>query len=86
MNTLTSSYGLNKRIKLKLIDDNHIAIVKQIKSRILQKDALKIIDIAIKIREKDPDKKISLICNNNICSKSLILLYKENIKVFHSDI
>ena len=41
-------YGLNKRIILKQLDNSNIAIEKIIKSRIIQKDAMKIIDIADK--------------------------------------
>ena len=77
MNNLASSYGLNSRVILEQIADNHLGIIKRIKSRIIQKDAHKIIEIADVIRKTDSSLIVSLICNNNICSKSTALL-KEN--------
>lgn len=78
---IKNKYGLSSRVKLVLISENHIGILKQIKSRIIQKDALKIIDQANTIRKKDTSIKVSLICNNNICSKSAALLNKNNIEL-----
>ena len=63
------------------MSENHIGIVKLIKSRIIQKDAHKIIEITDVIRKTDSSIKVSLICNNNICSKSLALLKENNIEV-----
>lgn len=83
MDTLASKYGLSSRVKLEQIAENHLGIVKRIKSRIIQKDALKIIELADTIRGIDPSVKVSLICNNNICSKSLALLGENNIEVVH---
>lgn len=83
MKSLAKKYNLHSRIQLELISDNHIAIVKRIKSRIIQKDAIKIIEQVNKIREKDNELKISLVCNDNICSKSLVLLKENNIEVVH---
>ncbi len=81
MNTSPSYYNLNSRVKLKQVADGHIGIVKKIKSRIIQKDALKIIEIANTIWEEDPKLKVSLICNDNICSKSVKLLIDNSIGV-----
>lgn len=81
MNELANNYGLNSRVKLEEINENHIGIIKLIKSRIIQKDAQKIIEQAESIREKDSGIKVSLICTNNICSKSVALLNKNNIEV-----
>lgn len=72
-------FELPKRVKLEQIDPQHIGIVKLIKSRIIQKDALKIIEVAEKIKQIKPSYKISLICNDNICSKSIVLLKQNNI-------
>lgn len=74
-------YGLSSRIKLEQIDTNKIGIVKRIKSRIIQKDALKIIEIANAILEKESNTKVILICNNNICSKSVKLLTEHGIDI-----
>lgn len=76
-----SNYGLNSRVKLELIEDNHIGIVKRIKSRIIKKDALKIIELVGAIKAKESNLKVSLICNNNICSKSVKLLNEHGIEI-----
>ena len=81
MNTLTNKYCLSSRVKLEELSENNIGIVKLIKSRIIQKDANKIIEIADVIRKTDSSIKVSLICNNNICSKSLALLKDNRIEV-----
>ena len=81
MNTLTNKYSLSTRVKLEELSENHVGIVKLIKSRIIQKDANKIIEIADIIRKTDSSIKVSLICNNNICSKSLSLLKENDIEV-----
>ena len=81
MTTLSEKFGLNKRLILKQVDKNKIAIVKKIKSRIMQKDAQKIVDIADKIKSIDSDKDVSLICTLNICSKSVKLLNQNNIEI-----
>lgn len=85
MNDLNTKYGLHSRVKLELLSKNHIGILKLVKSRIIQKDAIKIIDQANVIQEKDTDMRVSLICHNNICSKSIALLDKNNIDVIFRD-
>ncbi len=79
MDTNPQTYGLSLRIELQKIEDNHIAIVKLIKSRIIQKDAKKILEIAKRLQHVKPSIKVSLICTPNICSKSLSLLKREGI-------
>ena len=81
MNTLSQTYHLSSRIQLEELTPQHLAIVKRIKSRIIQKDALKIIAIAEQIKAQDPHIKVSLMCNNNICSKSLKVLAEYGIDV-----
>jgi len=81
MENISNKYGLNSRVILEQIDDYHLGIVKRIKSRIIQKDALKIIETAKLIRDKDSALKVSLICNDNICSKSVALLQAHDIEV-----
>jgi len=83
MNTSPAHYGLNSRVKLIQVSGEHIGIVKKIKSRIIQKDALKIIEMATIIKEKDHELRVSLICNDNICSKSMKLLIANNIEIIH---
>jgi len=83
MNISIDKFGLSKRIQLKQLSDNEIAIVKKVKSRIIQKDALKIIEIADKIKAVSPNLKVSLICSNNICSKSVKLLENNGLKILY---
>ena len=81
MNTDPKQYHLNSRTKLEELGSNHIGIVKMIKSRIIRKDAEKIVEAAKQIQSIDPKVKVSLVCTSNICSKSLALLTNENIDV-----
>ncbi len=74
-----AKYGLNKRLKIYKNSDEHLIIEKVIKSRIIQKDAQKIIDIAKQLSLHIPQAKITLRCRNNICSKSVKLLADSNI-------
>ena len=81
METNPSHYGLPSRIKLEELGEQHLGIVKLIKSRIIRKDAEKIIETARQIKSVSSDMKISLICTRNICSKSISLLEKEGVAV-----
>jgi hypothetical protein len=74
-------YQLSASVKLVTLATNHIAIVKYLKSRIIQKDAVKIVEIARQIQKLEPKTKVSLVCTQNICSKSVALLTKEGIEV-----
>ncbi len=77
----SEKYGLNKRVILKQLNDSTIAIEKIIKSRIIQKDALKIIETVNKIKSVDPIINVYLICTSNICSKSIKLLEDNQINI-----
>lgn len=81
MNINSAKYNLPSRIKLRAISENHIGIEKLVKSRIIQKDAVKIVEISNQIKKIDSSITVSLICTTNICSKSLLLLKGENINV-----
>lgn len=81
METNPTYYGLSPRVQLKKLDNNKIAICKVIKSRIIRKDAEKIVTIARQIRNISPELEITLICTRNICSKSIGLLEKEGIAI-----
>lgn len=75
------TFGLSSRIKLEQLANNEISIIKKVKSRIIKKDALKIIEIADKIRTHNPKLKVSLSCTDNICSKSVYLLQTNNTEI-----
>lgn len=80
MQTLNEKYGLEKRTELEVLGPNQIGIVKCIKSRIVIKDAEKIVEMAKAIKTVEPETKVYLICFNNICSKSLALLESNDIE------
>ena len=81
MNLSPQHYQLSSRVILEKIAPQHIAIVKRIKSRIIRKDAMKIIETAKSIQAIEPYFKVSLVCNDNICSKSVKLLEENNIAI-----
>lgn len=81
-----AKYNLPSRIKLRAISENHIGIEKLIKSRIVQKDAIKIVEISNQIKKIDSNITVSLICTTNICSKSLLLLKSENIPIITEEL
>ena len=81
MNLTPQYYKLNSRTQLEELAPQQIAIVKRIKSRIIRKDAEKIVAMAKQIQEVEPTYHVSLVCNDNICSKSLMLLDESGIEV-----
>lgn len=81
METNPAFYGLSAKIQLKELTNNRLGIYKVIKSRIILKDAAKIVAIAHQIKSKFPNINIVLVSTRNICSKSIALLDKENIKI-----
>ncbi len=81
METTPSYYGLSSKIQLKELDNNSIGIYKVMKSRIIQKDALKIAAIATQIKSVDPALGVTLICTRNICSKSIASLEREGVTI-----
>lgn len=83
MNLSPEYYKINPHTKLEEIADNHIVIIKDINSRIIRKDALKLVETAKQIQTVDPDLKVSLMCNKNICSKSLKMLAENKIEVIY---
>ncbi len=85
MNLTPSYYGLSSRAKLEEIAPKHLGLVKLIKSRIIQKDALKIIETVRLIQAKEPSSKVSLICYDNICSKSIKTLNENEIDVIFKE-
>jgi hypothetical protein len=81
METNSPYYGLPSRIQLEKLGENRLGIRKVVKSRIIQKDAIKIVAIANQVKSVNPTLELTLICTRNICSKSLDLLSKEGIGV-----
>jgi hypothetical protein len=81
MMPLAEKFGLPKNTQIEVLGANHLAIVKMIKSRIISKDAEKIVEMAGLIRQKEPNTEVSLICSGNICSKSIQLLENNQIGI-----
>ena len=71
MNTTPSYYGLPVRTQLEALDENVLGIRKVLKSRIIRKDAERIVEMAAQIKSVTPGVEITLICTRNICSKSV---------------
>ena len=85
METDPTYYGLPARIQLEELGENRLAIRKVIKSRIIRKDAEKIVQMARQIKSANPALGITLLCTRNICSKSLALLREEEINIVYKD-
>lgn len=77
-------YQLPPRTQLVKLTDNKMAIRKVIKSRIIRKDAEKIVEQVRQIKKISPGVDVVLICSTNICSKSLKLLSDEKIEVHYT--
>ena len=80
------NYNLPGKTKLHYIGEKHVGIVKLIKSRIIQKDAAKIVEMSRQIKSIEPTMNVSLICTSNICSKSKALFQSEGISVIIEDL
>lgn len=85
MNTSPSCYGLPVRTQLEALSVNKLGIRKVVKSRIIRKDAEKIVAMASKIKSVTPGVEVTLICTRNICSKSLKLLAEKGIEVMFTN-
>lgn len=77
---LNEKYGLPKRVILQE-EGSTVYIVKNIKSRIIMKQAQQILDTAQQITEKNNDINVALKCNDNICSKSITFLEENGITI-----
>jgi hypothetical protein len=85
MITDPTHYGLPARVQLEELGENRLGIRKVIKSRIIRKDAEKIVQMARQIKSVNPAVELTLLCNRNICSKSLALLCEERIEIRYMD-
>lgn len=85
METSSSYYKLPSRTIIRQIGDNTLGIIKDIKSRIIKKDALKIVTLSKQIKECEPSIKVVLVCQRNICSKSITHLSEHGIEIIYLD-
>ena len=72
--------GVPKRSNVAMDNDNNIYIVKNIKSRIIMKDGLKLFDLAKKIKTVK-NATISLATTAPVCSKTKKYLKENEIKI-----
>ncbi|MTK53173.1 hypothetical protein [Paludibacter sp.] len=86
METNPTYYGLPPRVQLEALGDNRLGIRKVIKSRIIRKDAEKIVEMARQLKSVNPELEITFICTRNICSKSLALLHEEHINISYMEV
>lgn len=75
------AYGLPSRTVLESNGKDQFSLVINRKSRIIMKDALKILKKAETIKEKVPSAIISLKTTAPVCSKSIQLLEQNDITV-----
>ena len=75
------TYNLSSRIKLLKDSAGSLFIVIDRKSRIIMKDGIRVVKIAEHIKEVNQNKKISLLTSAPVCSKTKVLLLKNNISV-----
>jgi hypothetical protein len=76
-----SAYHLQGRTKIWEVGENHIALVKERKTRMVKKDAETIIEQIGLIRENNPHLKVSLATSAPLCSKSQTLLQEAQIEI-----
>ncbi len=81
----SSKYNLGSRTVLAEIENNHIAIVKNRKSRIIMKDGKKILETAKQIQSVSPKAKVSLVTNAPVCNKTTKYLLEKGIEVINED-
>lgn len=74
-------YGLPKRVQLIKLEVNKIAIVRRIKSRIIMKDGVKILEIAKSIWRVDNQQDIALLISGPICSKTRKYLEENKVEI-----
>tara|TARA_B100001175_G_scaffold188119_1_gene159624 strand:- start:178 stop:435 length:258 start_codon:yes stop_codon:yes gene_type:complete len=75
------TYNLSSRIKLLQDSAGSLFIVIDRKSRIIMKDGSRVVKMAERIKEVNQNKKISLLTSAPVCSKTKVLLLKNNISV-----
>ena len=73
-------YGLHQRVKLKGRGKEIFVLIER-RSRIIMKDGIRIIQMAEKIKQTNPTKKISVLSTAPVCRKTEQLLLKNKITV-----
>lgn len=81
MESLNDRYGLPKKVQLEFVGPDHLAIVRFVARRLLEKDAAGIVEIVDAIHVKDPSMKVSVLCSDNVCSKFVAKLSSAGVDV-----
>jgi hypothetical protein len=76
-----ATLGLPARTTMEKLDENHIALVKDRKSRIVMNDGMKILKNAETIWRTHPEIRISVKTAAPICSKTRAFLQQRGIEV-----
>ncbi|MCK5147345.1 hypothetical protein KAR48_11350 [bacterium] len=75
-------YRLSAHVVLHQIDENHLALVMERRSRIIMADGQKIMEKIDTIRSQRPGLKVSLMTSTPLCSKTVRFLEEEGIEIF----
>jgi hypothetical protein len=75
-------FGLSPRMTIGQLSKNHFVIIKDRKSRIIMKDGNRVLEQINLMQDSEPNKKISLVTNAPICSKTTALLKEKGIYIF----
>tara|TARA_Y100001970_G_C13954000_1_gene709703 strand:+ start:537 stop:791 length:255 start_codon:yes stop_codon:yes gene_type:complete len=71
-------FNLSSKIKLKK-DEKGIFIILERKSRIIMKDGRRLLGIVKKIKEIEPNERISVLSSAPICSKTKYFLFQNGV-------
>jgi len=74
-------FDLSPRTVLGQLSQNHFAIIKDRKSRIIMKDGNQILEQFNLIKYEEPNGKISLATNAPVCSKTTTFLLENGIDI-----
>lgn len=74
------SVGAPPRLVIGEDSNNHLYIIKNIKSRIIMKDGYKILETVKQIKKKT-SSSVSLATTAPVCSKTIRLLIENDIKI-----
>ncbi len=74
-------YGLSKRDQIARLNDSHLILVINRKSRIIMNDGLRILEKINRIRSVEKDKVVSLKTDAPVCSKTENFLLENGIRI-----
>lgn len=75
------NYGLPSRTQLERLDEGHVAIRVDRKSRIIMKDGRAVLEKAERIRETNGALRVSLVTSAPVCGKTRAFLEEHGVAV-----